>query len=159
MEWDCASWSRESGGEGGVQNTGSGLVGLDCHPVPATVLDKTLGPAGPVFPLKERALRGWLPGWEGVVLCGQDVGSGEGRGQGDGWRRPSLRAGLVLPFRLALTLTLPCGPRACPQAWPPFLVENRTLWLCVSHASWGKHAVPRPYPLPWQTSPWEGSPL
>lgn len=48
---------------------------------------------------------------------------------------PSLRAGLVLPYRLVLTLTPPCGPQACPQASPPFLVENRKLWLHFLPAS------------------------
>ena len=63
------------------------------------------------------------------MLVGQDmVGRKLGLGRcvvGDGGRHPSPRAGLVLPYRLALTLTPPCGPQACPQASPPFLVESR----------------------------------
>lgn len=56
-----------------------------------------------------------------------------------GMRGGTLTEGLVLLYRLALTLTLPCGPRACPQALPLFLVENRKLWLYLYllYASWG----------------------
>lgn len=62
---------------------------------------------------------------------------------------PSLRAGLVLPYRLVLTLTPPCGPQACPQASPPFLVENRKLWLHLLHASGeGRGGSPTPVYLP-----------
>lgn len=51
---------------------------------------------------------------------------------------------LVLPYRLVLTLTPLCGPQACPQASPPFPVENRKLWLHFLHASGegrGEHPV------------------
>lgn len=69
----------------------------------------------------------------------------------------SLRAGLVLPYRLVLTLTPLCGPRACPRALPPFLAENRKLWLYLLHVlgvGRDKHpAQPQPCPLPWWTSP------
>lgn len=65
----------------------------------------------------------------------------------------SLRAGLVLPYRLVLTLTPQCGPRVCPQALPPFLAENRKLWLYLLHVlgvGRDEHPTqPHPCPLPW----------
>lgn len=44
----------------GLEDTGSELRGLDCHPVPATVLGKALGPPGPVFLLKHGFGSAWL---------------------------------------------------------------------------------------------------
>lgn len=67
--------------------------------------------------------------------AGGTGGGGGGCVVGGVWRHPALRAGLALPYRLGLTLTPRCGPRACPPASPPFLVENRKLWLFS--ASWG----------------------
>lgn len=81
--------------------------------------------------------------------CGQDLGSGEGRGQGGGRVAASLTEGWpVLPYRLVLTLTLPCGPPACPPASPPFLVGNRKFGCALLHAGWGKHTNPAPMPGP-----------
>ena len=96
------------------------------------------------------------PGLKKQCRTGRAWGSRGGGGAGVGGYMvyPSQRAGLVLPYRLVLTLTPPCGPRACPRASPPFLVENRKLWLSFLHAFWEgqrrAHAPPRP--LPWWAS-------
>ena len=129
----------------GIKNTGSELVGLDCPLSLPPVLGQTPAARGK---RENRPSSAWLSsGLEEAALCGQDLGCGEGRGRGrDAWWPSSLKPGLVLTYRLALTLILPCGPPACPQASPPFLVENRKFCLCSLHAAWGKHTIPHPRP-------------
>lgn len=67
-----------------------------------------------------------------AVQVGPRVGGG-----GDGWGCVAARlmeGCLALLYRLVLTLIPRCGPQASPQAWPPFLEENRKLWLYLLHA-------------------------
>lgn len=139
-------------GNSEAEGTGSELGSPACHPSLPSSWAQLLALLG-LSPLNQWGCSACLsPGPGEAVLGRQDPGSRGGGGAGVGGYMVYLsrRAGLVLPSRLVLTLTPPCGPRACPRASPPFLVENRKPWLssCVLLREGRGEHTPLPIPCP-----------